>query len=35
MNKIMEYMALAKPMAQFDLTDGRFSAGDVHLRSEK
>jgi glycosyltransferase involved in cell wall biosynthesis len=26
MNKIMEYMALAKPIVQFDLTEGRFSA---------
>ena len=26
MNKIMEYMALAKPIVQFDLTEGRRSA---------
>ena len=26
MNKIMEYMALAKPIVQFDLAEGRFSA---------
>jgi glycosyltransferase involved in cell wall biosynthesis len=26
MNKIMEYMALAKPIVQFDLTEGRYSA---------
>ena len=26
MNKVMEYMALGKPMVQFDLTEGRFSA---------
>jgi glycosyltransferase involved in cell wall biosynthesis len=26
MNKVMEYMALAKPMVQFDLAEGRFSA---------
>lgn len=26
MNKIMEYMALGKPIVQFDLTEGRFSA---------
>jgi glycosyltransferase involved in cell wall biosynthesis len=28
MNKIMEYMALGKPIVQFDLTEGRFSAGE-------
>jgi len=26
MNKIMEYMALGKPIVQYDLTEGRFSA---------
>jgi glycosyltransferase involved in cell wall biosynthesis len=26
MNKVMEYMALGKPMVQFDLAEGRFSA---------
>jgi glycosyltransferase involved in cell wall biosynthesis len=26
MNKIMEYMSLGKPIVQFDLTEGRFSA---------
>ena len=26
MNKIMEYMALGKPIVQFDLSEGRFSA---------
>ena len=31
MNKIMEYMALAKPVVQFDLTEGRRSAGDASL----
>ncbi len=31
MNKIMEYMALAKPIVQFDLTEGRFSARDASL----
>ncbi len=31
MNKIMEYMALAKPMVQFDLTEGRFSAQQASL----
>jgi len=27
MNKVMEYMALGKPLVQFDLTEGRVSAG--------
>jgi glycosyltransferase involved in cell wall biosynthesis len=27
MNKILEYMALGKPIVQFDVTEGRFSAG--------
>jgi glycosyltransferase involved in cell wall biosynthesis len=31
MNKIMEYMALAKPIVQFDLKEGRFSAQDASL----
>lgn len=31
MNKIMEYMALAKPIVQFDLTEGRFSAQEASL----
>jgi glycosyltransferase involved in cell wall biosynthesis len=31
MNKIIEYMALAKPIVQFDLTEGRFSAQDASL----
>ena len=31
MNKIMEYMALAKPIVQFDLSEGRFSAGKASL----
>jgi len=31
MNKIMEYMALGKAMVQFDVTEGRFSAGDASL----
>ncbi len=35
MNKIMEYMALAKPIVQFDLTEGRRSAGDASLYSRK
>ena len=31
MNKIMEYMALAKPIVQFDMTEGRFSAREASL----
>jgi glycosyltransferase involved in cell wall biosynthesis len=31
MNKILEYMALGKPIVQFDLTEGRVSAGDASL----
>ena len=31
MNKIMEYMALGKPIVQFDMTEGRFSAGEASL----
>lgn len=31
MNKILEYMALAKPIVQFDLTEGRYSAGNASL----
>lgn len=31
MNKIMEYMALGKPIVQFELTEGRFSARDASL----
>jgi len=31
MNKIMEYMALGKPVVQFDLTEGRFSAREASL----
>jgi glycosyltransferase involved in cell wall biosynthesis len=35
MNKIMEYMALAKPIVQFDLTEGRFSAQQASLYAKK
>jgi glycosyltransferase involved in cell wall biosynthesis len=35
MNKIMEYMALAKPIVQFDLTEGRFSAQGASLYAAK
>jgi glycosyltransferase involved in cell wall biosynthesis len=31
MIKIMEYMALGKPIVQFDLKEGRFSAQDASL----
>ena len=31
MNKIMEYMALGKPIVQFDLHEGRISAGEASL----
>jgi glycosyltransferase involved in cell wall biosynthesis len=35
MNKIMEYMALGKPMVQFDLTEGRYSAQDASLYARR
>ena len=35
MNKIMEYMALGKPIVQFDLTEGRFSAQDSSLYAKE
>ncbi|MGH6737154.1 MAG: glycosyltransferase family 4 protein [Methyloceanibacter sp.] len=31
MNKIMEYMALGKPIVQFELSEGRVSAGEASL----
>lgn len=31
MNKIMEYMSLGKPIVQFDVTEGRVSAGEASL----
>lgn len=31
MNKIMEYMSLEKPIVQFDVAEGRFSAQDASL----
>lgn len=34
MNKILEYMALGKPIVQFDLTEGRFSAQEASLYAE-
>lgn len=35
MNKILEYMALGKPIVQFDLTEGRYSAQDASLYAER
>jgi glycosyltransferase involved in cell wall biosynthesis len=35
MNKIIEYMALAKPIVQFDLHEGRVSAGDASLYAKR
>jgi glycosyltransferase involved in cell wall biosynthesis len=35
MNKIMEYMALGKPIVQFALTEGWFSARDASLYANK
>ena len=35
MIKIMEYMALSKPIVQFDLKEGRFSAGEASLYASK
>jgi glycosyltransferase involved in cell wall biosynthesis len=34
MNKILEYMALGKPIVQFDLKEGRFSAQDASLYAD-
>ncbi|WP_439374657.1 glycosyltransferase family 4 protein [Bradyrhizobium sp. DASA03120] len=31
MNKVLEYMTLGKPIVQFELTEGRFSAGDASV----
>jgi glycosyltransferase involved in cell wall biosynthesis len=31
MNKILEYMAFEKPIVQFEVTEGRYSAGDASL----
>ncbi len=35
MNKIMEYMALGKPIVQFDLAEGRFSAQAASLYARR
>ena len=34
MNKIMEYMALKKPIVQYDLKEGRVSAQEASLYAE-
>jgi glycosyltransferase involved in cell wall biosynthesis len=35
MNKVMEYMALGKPIVQFDLTEGRYSARQASLYARR
>ena len=35
MNKILEYMALAKPIVQFDLTEGRYSAQEASVYAKR
>jgi glycosyltransferase involved in cell wall biosynthesis len=35
MNKVMEYMALGKPIVQFDLAEGRYSAQAASLYAER
>lgn len=35
MNKVLEYMTLAKPIVQFDLHEGRVSAGEASLYAAK
>lgn len=35
MNKIMEYMAIGKPIVQYDLTEGKFTAQRASLYAEK
>jgi glycosyltransferase involved in cell wall biosynthesis len=35
MNKVVEYMALGKPMVQFDLTEGRYSAQQASLYARR
>ena len=34
MNKILEYMAFSKPIVQFDVTEGRYSAAEASLYAE-
>ncbi len=31
MNKVLEYMAVGKPIVQFEMTEGRYSAGEASL----
>ena len=35
MNKVLEYMALGKPIVQFDLTEGRWAAQDAALYARR
>ena len=35
MNKVLEYMALGKPIVQFDLTEGRYSAQEASLYAKR
>lgn len=35
MNKVLEYMALGKPIVQFDLKEGKYSAADASLYAER
>jgi glycosyltransferase involved in cell wall biosynthesis len=35
MNKVLEYMALGKPIVQFDLTEGRVSAAESSLYAKR
>jgi len=35
MNKIMEYMALGKPIVQYNLTEGKYSAQEASLYADK
>lgn len=35
MNKVLEYMALGKPVVQFDLTEGKFSAQEASLYAKR
>ena len=35
MNKILEYMAVGKPIVQFDLTEGRYSAQHASLYARR
>jgi glycosyltransferase involved in cell wall biosynthesis len=35
MNKVMEYMALGKPIVQFDLVEGRYSAQQASLYARR